>query len=229
MSSRLLYELVDGNGGERPARAAAARAEAMADAELVGRFTGGDEAAFNEIVRRHRDRIFSVVHGCLPNRADVEEVVDDTFIRAYRGLAHFRGESSLATWLHHIAINLARNRYWFLFRRRHLAASLDAPISEEATATLAECVASESPNPAQELDEKEFSAVVAACLDRLPPRQRDILKLRALLDSSYVNIAVEIGINIGTVKSRIARARHHLRAEVNAIAPEAPLRSPQSF
>jgi RNA polymerase sigma-70 factor (ECF subfamily) len=232
MSSILLSELVNGSGvggDERAARAAASRAEALGDAKLVEEFNDGDENAFNEIVRRHRGRIFSVVSGCLRDPADVEEVVDDTFIRAYRGLATFRGESPLATWLHRIAINLARNRYWFLFRRGHLAFSLDEPVSAETNASLVDFVPSKTRDPAQEMDQEEFAKVVAACLDRLPQRQREILKLRTALDSSYADIATEIGINVGTVKSRIARARHHLRAEVEAIAPETLLRSRQSF
>ena len=207
---------------ELAARIAAARAEARVDAALVRRFNDGDEAAFNEIVRRHRKRMFRVVRGCLRNRADVEEVVDDAFMRAYRGLPNFRGESSLATWLHHIAMNLARNRYWFLFRRRQLAPSLDAPVSGTAHATLVDFVASGSPDPAHKLDQEDFAALVIACLDRLPRRQRDILKLRALLDTSYQAIALELGIKEGTVKSRIARARQSLRIQMDAMIAEEP-------
>lgn len=213
-----------GGGGKdgRAARVAAAEAEARVDVTLVRRFNSGDESAFNEIVSRHRRRIFNVVGGCLRDRADVEELVDDTFIRAFGALTRFRGESSLATWLHHIAINLARNRYWFLFRRRHLASSLDEAFSAETRATLADFAATDSPDPAEKIERDEFTALVVTSLDHLPPRHRDILKLRALLDRSYQDIADELSLNLGTVKSRIARARRHLRLETNGL-PHATL------
>src|SRR5512132_1613034 len=114
---------------ERSARAAASHQEAAHDAELVRRFNAGDEAAFVEIMTRYREKIFSVALALLRNRADAEEIAQDTFIRAHRGLARFRGDSSLATWLHRIAVNLARNRYWYFFRRRrHATLSLDCAL-----------------------------------------------------------------------------------------------------
>jgi len=103
---------------DRAARAAASKSEAALDAELVRRFNAGDDAAFIEIMNRYQRKIFTIVLGLLRNRADAEEITQDTFIRAHRGLSRFRGDSSLATWLHRIAVNLARNRYWYFFRRR---------------------------------------------------------------------------------------------------------------
>src|ERR1041385_5360198 len=84
---------------ERSARAATSQQEAEHDAELVRRFNSGDEAAFVEIMSRYREKIFSVALALLRNRADAEEIAQDTFIRAHRGLNRFRGDSSLATWL----------------------------------------------------------------------------------------------------------------------------------
>jgi RNA polymerase sigma-70 factor (ECF subfamily) len=102
---------------DRAARAAASHQEAAYDAELVRRFNAGDEPAFVEIMTRYREKIFSVALALLRNRADAEEIAQDTFIRAHRGLARFRGDSSLATWLHRIAVNLARNRLRWWRRR----------------------------------------------------------------------------------------------------------------
>lgn len=93
-------------------------AEAATDRLLVQRFNGGDGAAFDDIVERYREKLQALAARFLRNNADAEEIAQDTLIRAYRGLARFRGESSLATWLHRIAVNLARNRYWHSFRRR---------------------------------------------------------------------------------------------------------------
>ena len=103
---------------DRATRAAASRQEALYDAELVRRFRDGDESAFVEIMTRYRRKILSIALALIRNRADAEEIAQDTFVRAHRGLAGFRGDSSLATWLFRIAVNLSRNRYRYFCRRR---------------------------------------------------------------------------------------------------------------
>src|ERR1051326_4826415 len=100
------------------ARTITSSAEASHDSTLVHRFKDGDESAFAEIVERYREKMFAVAFSTLRNRADAEEIAQDAFIRAHRGLANFRGDSALSTWLHRIALNLSRNRYWYYFRRR---------------------------------------------------------------------------------------------------------------
>jgi RNA polymerase sigma-70 factor (ECF subfamily) len=200
-------------------RAAGVKEAAAFDAELVRRFNAGDELAFVEIMHRHERRIFNLVLGSIHDHAEAEEITEDAFIRAYRGLSRFRGECSLATWLYHVALNLARNRYWFLLRRRNLAGSLDAPVGPDGKLTRAEIVASSEADPAQELERNEFSCAVAACLQRLPARQREILALRGILNRSYAQIACALAINVGTVKSRIARARRNLRSHTSAMCP----------
>jgi RNA polymerase sigma-70 factor (ECF subfamily) len=191
------------------------------DAELVRRFNAGDEGAFNEIVARHRENIFHVSIGFLRNRADAEEIAQDTFIRAHRGLRNFRGDSSLATWLHCIAVNLARNRYWYFWRRRrHATLSLDCALRDDSAATLAEVFATPEAAPDREAVSAEFLELVAACMEKLDARHREILTLRNVLNRSYEEIAQQLGIGIGTVKSRIARARAGLLQHLAAACPE---------
>src|SRR5207244_3631412 len=116
---------------DRAVPKSAAQLEAQHDALLVHRFKAGDESAFAEIVRRHQPRILSIAWGRLRNHADAEEIAQDTFIRAHRALAAFRGESSLSTWLYRITVNLSLNRYGYFFRRgRHMARSFDCPLSD---------------------------------------------------------------------------------------------------
>ena len=212
-------------------RALASQNAAAQDAELVRRFNAGDEAAFLKIMTRYRERIFGIALALLRNRADAEEITQDTFIRAHRALAQFRGDSSLATWLHRIAVNLARNRYWYFFRRRrHATLSLDCPLGDDNNATFTDLVASEAPDPAREATTGEFSALVAACMDKLEPRHREILTLRTLLHRPYDEIAATLGINVGTVKSRIARARENLRTQLAEMCPEfAPDAAPSAW
>src|SRR5580698_8448491 len=148
-------------------RAAASKHEAALDAELVRRTNEGDEGAFEEIMARHRDRVFALALRHLHNHADAEEISQDTFIRAHRGLARFRGDSSLATWLHRVAFNLSRNRCkYYSCRRRGSMLSLDRAFSEGNTATLADMIASDAPDPARQATAGEFSDLVAGCMKR---------------------------------------------------------------
>jgi RNA polymerase sigma-70 factor (ECF subfamily) len=209
------------NATDRAARAAASHQEAEHDAELVRRFNAGDEAAFVEIMTRYREKIFSVALALLRNRADAEEIAQDTFIRAHRGLSRFRGDSSLATWLHRIAVNLARNRYWYFFRRRRQdTLSIDKPVMEGSTQSFAEVLSDGVSDPRKETMHSEFSGLVAAAMERLDRSHREILSMRGTLDLSYEEIAAILGMNVGTVKSRIARAREKLRALLMQAAPE---------
>ena len=160
-------------------RAALSRREALHDAGLVRRFNDGDEAAFVEIVTRYRAKMLVIALGLLHNRADAEEIAQDTFIRAHRGLAKFRGDASLAAWLYRITLNLARNRYWYFFRRRrHATLSLDCQLGSENESTFAELIAADAPNPAQENTRSEFSELIAACMEKLDASHREILTLR---------------------------------------------------
>ena len=196
-------------------------ADAALDAGLVQRFNTGDETAFVQIMERYQSKIFSTVFNLLHNRTDAEEVVQDTFIRAHRGLGKFRGDSSLATWLYRIAVNLARNRYWYFFRRRRQdSLSLDHALGEEGDATFADIVASADQDPAQEAATSEFTALIATCMEQLDRRQREILTMRNVLNLPYEEIARTLRINVGTVKSRIARAREQLRELIAENCPE---------
>ena len=206
----------------KTARAAKAECEALHDTELVRRFNAeGDESAFLEIMNRYRERMFSVAFAILKNHADAEEVAQDVFIRAHRALANFRGDSSLATWLHRVALNLARNRYWHNFRRRrHLSRPLDAAFSEDNQATFSNLLATDAAGPVRVAEANEFNELVQVCMERLSDRAREILTLRNTLHRSYGQISQELGINSGTVKSRLGRARERLRVLLAEACPE---------
>jgi RNA polymerase sigma-70 factor (ECF subfamily) len=195
--------------------------EAAYDAKLVERFRAGHEQAFVEIMERYRGRIFGLAQNLLRNASDAEEITQDTFIRAHRGLAEFRGDSSLATWLYRIALNLSRNRYWYFVRRRRQdSISLELSLGEDSSATFSDLIAAESRSPLQETVTREFTDLVARCMEKLDPTHREILTMRNILNLPYEEIANTIGINVGTVKSRIARARENLRRLMVDEAPE---------
>ncbi len=188
---------------------------------MVGRFIGGDDTAFSAIMERYRRRMWSVAYRVLRNHADAEEVAQDTFLRAHRGLAQFRGECSLSSWLHRIALNLARNRYWYFFRRqRHAAMSLEMPLGSENPVSLGELIASDEMGPVREANAMEFSQLVNRCMAGLTEESSEILRLRCEGNQSYAEISRTLGLSVGTVKSRLSRARERLRAAMLQACPE---------
>jgi RNA polymerase sigma-70 factor (ECF subfamily) len=205
----------------RAARAALSAKEALYDAGLVTRFNAGDETAFNEIVLRYRIRLAAVAFSVLKNQADAEEIAQDAFIRAHRGLANFRGDSSLISWLHCIALNLARNRYWYFYRRcRHATISLDSRCSDERPGNFSDLVATEEAGPPRRAVAREFSELVSMCIVMLNGPQQEILDQRVGQGRSYDAIAEALGITVGTVKSRVARARRALRVLMTQFCPQ---------
>ena len=183
-----------------------------ADELLIERIKAGDMAAYNVMVIRHYDRIFSRVLQLLNNKQDAEEVTQDAFIRAHRGLENFRGDASFSTWLYQIATNLAHNRYWYWFRRkRDQSISLDQPQCDDGSLTLENVMPCADENPAEAVVTQEFVDRVSACMHYLNDKHKEVLILRNVKNLTYDEIGHQLGISVGTVKSRIARARECLR------------------
>lgn len=189
--------------------------EVALDQVLVDRFKRGDQSAFDEMVTRYWDRIYSMVNQLLRNTQDAEEVTQDAFIRAHRGLVNFRGDSAFSTWLYQIATNLARNRYWYWWRRkRDQSISFDQPIGPDGDMTLAEVIPAQLESPDDITVTQEFVDRIAAGMEKLNAKHREILILRNVKNLSYEEIAEILNISVGTVKSRIARARESLRSKL---------------
>ena len=189
--------------------------EVALDRLLVDRFKSGDDAAFNEMVSRHWDRIYGMVHQLLRNQQDAEEVTQDAFIRAHRGLGNFRGEAAFSTWLYQIATNLARNRYWYWWRRRRdQTVSFDQPVSDSNSTPLSEVFSTDMATPGDITVNQELVDHIALGMEKIGTKHREVLILRNVKNLSYEEIAEVLGISVGTVKSRIARARESLRAAI---------------
>ncbi|MCS6242876.1 MAG: sigma-70 family RNA polymerase sigma factor [Opitutus sp.] len=189
--------------------------EVALDRLLVDRFKSGDDAAFNEMVSRHWDRIYGMVHQLLRNQQDAEEVTQDAFIRAHRGLGNFRGEAAFSTWLYQIATNLARNRYWYWWRRRRdQTVSFDQPVSDSNSTPLSEVFSTDMATPGDITVNQELVDHIALGMEKIGAKHREVLILRNVKNLSYEEIAAVLGISVGTVKSRIARARESLRAAI---------------
>lgn len=195
--------------------------EARHDMELVTRTIAGDELAFEEITHRYRSRLYATAFRLSNSATDAEEIVQDAFIRAHRSLANFRGESSFSTWIYRIVFNLARNRYhYWNRRRRNQTIALEAPLSEDGVATVADTIHCPSSSPVSDAATAEFVEAISSCMQALPKSHREILHLCAVQGRSYEEIGAELRINEGTVKSRIARAREALRKLLQDRVPD---------
>ena len=168
------------------------------DAELVARARRGDEAAFEQLVLRHQRYAFNLAYRVTGNYAEAEDVTQEAFVRAWRGLPGFRGQARFATWLYRIVYNLCLNRLPRL--RREL---LQAEPLEEA-------VVNPDPAPPDVFEVQERLAFLHDELNRLPAKYRLVLTLRYLQDLSYAEIAAALDVPMGTVKTHLHRARRLL-------------------
>ncbi len=184
---------------------------ALSDRELVARCKTGEEDAFDELVLRHQQRALNVAYQLLRNYEDAAEVAQDAFVRIYENINEFRGDCEFTTWLHQIVVNLARNKHrWWKRRGRQVTVSLDCPV-ETADGEMTRQVAAETDAPDKEVIAAEFVRALDEKIAELPEIFREALMLRNIEDMSYEEIAVMLGCSVGTVKSRIARAREALR------------------
>ena len=181
------------------------------DRQLVERFKAGDEEAFDSLVDRHSTRAYQIAYSVLGNREDAEEVAQDAFIRMHRALPNFRGESEFTTWMYRIVINLARNKYrWNKTRMAAFHDSIDAPAEGDDVDTRKIELPDTRNTPEEEAVYAELDQALQSELGKLPEAQRQVLVMRNVLDMSYEDIADAMKCKIGTVKSRLARAREEL-------------------
>ena len=187
---------------------------AITDRELVERCQRGDAEAFEVLVVRHQQRALNVAFQLLRDREDATEVAQDAFVRIYRGMREFRGACEFTTWLHYVVVNLARNkRRWWQRRGRHATVSLDCPMAME-DGEVARQVAAPTESPDAEVARREFVQALEREMAALPVNFREVLVLRNVENLSYEEISVVLECSVGTVKSRIARAREALREKM---------------
>lgn len=187
--------------------------------DLLQRLKDGDNSAFTDFVNDNWDKVFSRAYGLLKNKEDAEEVAQDTFVRARNGVNSFRGECSTSTWLHRIATNLARNKYWYWWRRKRSdSMSIDVQMSDDSDSTFADVLPCTNPNPADNALTSEFSDLLPKAISSLDEKYAQILKMRSEYEMSYEEIASELGLTVGTVKSRLSRAREQLRQAISKIS-----------
>ena len=188
---------------------------------LLTAFRSGDTAAFDGLIELYSAKLYKVAYALLGSRQDAEEVVQDTFLRAYRALGAFRGESSLETWLHRIALNLARNKYQWNHRRgAGLNVSLSQPADSDGGDSGQETeqdVPDRRMEPDLALEHEEIGKNIMKALNGLPDNLRETMLLRHVNDMPYELIAQKLDCKVGTVKSRLSRGREMLRDYLSAV------------
>jgi len=188
----------------------------LEDVVLVEQAVQGQNDAFDALVRRHQRVVYAVALRMLGDPSEAEDTAQDAFVRAYRGLRGFRREAKFSTWLVSITMNLCRNRRrWWLRRRRLVVASLDAPLEGTESSTLGETIRDPAPGPHEAAVAQERQDQLLSVLQQLAGPYREALVLRDLHGHTYEEIAAMLGCRVGTVKSRISRARLQLRAMVD--------------
>jgi RNA polymerase sigma-70 factor (ECF subfamily) len=187
--------------------------EAGDESDLVRAAQGGDESAFTGIVVRYQRAVYRIAYGLVRNHSDADDLAQETFIRAYQAIGRFRVGEPLLPWLSRITVNLA----YSLFRRRKRRpeTALD-PLVESGRQWSA------GEDPAEETAKRERERHLGEAFEGLKPEHRAVLVLRVVEGLAYDEIAKSLGVPVGTVMSRLSRARAELKARLEARTGERP-------
>ena len=189
---------------------------ADSDFQLVERTVAGDQRAYELLVIKYQRRIERLIGRMVRDTDLVQDIAQETFIRAYRALHQFRGEAQFYTWLYRIAINTAKKSLLELKRDPTISESYWASDDDDETSWQKQEPTSDE-TPESVLAAKEIAAVVNAAMDELPPDLKQALVLREIEGLSYEEIAVAMNCPIGTVRSRIFRARDTVSGKIKPL------------
>ncbi len=189
----------------------------LKDADLIKAFQAGDPGVFDELVRRHKDSVFNLCYRFLGDYQEANDSAQDIFIKVFRSLKKFRFKSSFSTWLYRIAVNTCKNRIKSLeFRFKKRMKRLDNQEMASGGNPSDELV-DESQSPMLALEKKERSRIIQQAINSLAETKRTMILLRDIEGLSYDESAEVTGLNLGTVKSKLARARMDLREKLRGV------------
>lgn len=190
--------------------------DSSSDAQLVERVQRGDKRAFDLLVLKYQGRVQAIVGRFVRDRDEVADVSQEAFIKAYRALPKFRGDSQFYTWLYRIAVNCAKN---YLVSRSRRPQSGDLEL-EDAEQLGASAHLTELENPENSLARDQLAAALQSAVDELPEELRSAVTLREYDGLSYEEIAEVMSCPIGTVRSRIFRAREAIEREIARVGSD---------
>lgn len=183
-----------------------AKAAGDTDKQLVAKVQNGDKRAFDLLVIKYQHRIFAIISRYVKDSAEVHDVAQEAFIKAYRAIGNFRGDSAFYTWIYRIAINTAKN-YLVSRGRRPPASDVDM---DDAEFYAGSDMLRDNASPEQQMMRDQLESVVFKAIQSLPEDLRTAVSLREMEGLSYEEIAEVMSCPVGTVRSRIFRAREHI-------------------
>ena len=185
------------------------------ETQFIERLKCGDAAAFELLVNERSGEIYGLLYRLTENSEEARDLTQETFLRAFQSIDHFRGDSDLKTWIYRIAINQARNRWrWWRRRRRDSTVSIDSADVNGRPTLVATLRADSSSDPEQETLAHEREHALTTALGGLRRIYKEAVVLRDIEGFSYEEIAATLEISVGTVKSRLARGRQELRRKL---------------
>jgi len=193
---------------ESAERRTSPQADSREEAGLIAAAQRGDTGAFGMLVRLHQRTIYRLAYGLTRNASDADDLAQETFVRAYQAIGRFRVGEPMRPWLSRIAVNLA----FSMFRRRKRRPE----VALEPLVEAGKQFASGGEDPSDAASRKESQRMVASAFEQLSNEHRAVLALRVVQDMSYDDIARTLRVPVGTVMSRLSRARAELRAKLDA-------------
>lgn len=181
--------------------------KALSDEQLAGKYLSGDTSAMTEIYERYVDKVYRLAYSKLQDHHDAQDVTSSVFLKLCTYLQQFKGNSKLSTWIFAVSSNACID----YIRRRKPQDSLDREVAGKEGEPMGRQYADTAPGPEEEAENEDFRIYMMRLLQQLPDMQRQILELRFVIGMSYQEISDELGIEMGTVKSRINRAVAGLR------------------
>ena len=182
------------------------------ETQFIERLKEGDAAAFEALIEERTGEVYGLLYRLTENSEEARDLTQETFLRAFQSIGQFRGESDLRTWIYRIAINQARNKWrWWRRRRRDATVSLDSENAHGNHPLIDSLPSERDQSPEQETLAHEREHALRKALHSLSLSYRETVILRDIEGFTYEEIAETLGINVGTVKSRLARGRQELR------------------
>lgn len=179
------------------------------ETELIALCQKGNVEAFEKLVTKYEKQVYTVAYRFMGNHEDACDLAQEALVKAYKYISHFRGESSIKTWLYHIVANACRDE--LRKRKKNNVVSLDSPIINDEGGELTRQTEDWTFAPELVYENKEMQAMIQKVLDNLSPEYKEVLIMREIMGFSYEEIAKQLNCSLGTVKSRISRARKAMR------------------